>query len=572
MRRARFIPLVLLIAVTLACGVQSSPIQVAQQRATSVAATDSLPATRAVERTPAPDATETPLPSPTPPAEPVLWIDPSVPSGLRHSLQFKQQPQMAGAPEQANLHLGIAYGGSQTAEWVYAVVAPFPTITDGVTLEDLRSVWRGDPVDVMDGAPLMMSESTLRAFEGLWGKMQGDLIKVVAEENLLNVAWQEQPAWAIVPFDQLEPRWKVLQVDGDSPVEKTFNLDRYPLMVKFGLAETSGSDEVILPQTNRDPSKLTVVAMTGVTALVRSIAAKMEANGMTYPGQNIVDWLRSADITHISNEVSFEPRCPDPNPNQISLMFCSKPEYLELFEYSGADVIELSGNHLVDWRVDALSYTLDLLKEHGLKYYASGENLTEARQPLLMEDHGNKIAFIGCNPAGPETVWATDTRVGAASCDYDWMKAEIANLRQEGYVVIATLQYFENYSLTPGVFEVRDFTPLAEAGASIVSGSQAHYPKGMAFVNDSLVHFGLGNLYFDQMRVPDGFEPQVFDEENLPVAGTRLEFIDRHVIYDGKYISTELLTAMLEDYSQPRPMTPEERSVFLRDTFDASGW
>ncbi len=570
MRRIRWIPLLLLIAASLACGVQASPAQVAAQRATSSAATQAPRPTREVART-VPAPTETALPSPTLPETPLLWIDPSVPSGLRKGLQFRQPAKMATAPEKANLHLGVAYGG-QTAQWVYAVAAPFPTVTDGVTLADLRKIWHGEPVEAMSGAPLMMAESTLRAFEGLWGKAQGDLIQVVLEEDLLNTAWQDQPAWALIPFDQLDPRWKVLQVDGESPVEKAFNVDHYPLAIKFGLAETAGADEVILPQTNRDPTKLTVVAMTGVTALVRSIAARMEKNGMTYPGQDISAWLRDADITHISNESAFEPRCPDPKPASTSLMFCSKPEYLELLAYSGVDVVELSGNHLVDWRVDALSYTLNLLKEHGMKYYAAGENLAEARQPLLLEDHGNKIAFIGCNPAGPETVWATDTRVGVASCDYGEMKAEIASLRQQGYVVIATLQYFENYSLKPTEFEVRDFTPLAEAGADIVSGSQAHYPKGMTFVGGSLVHFGLGNLYFDQMRVPDGYEPKEFDAKELPIAGTRLEFIDRHVIYDGKYISTELLTAVLEDYARPRPMTPEERAVFLRETFEASGW
>jgi poly-gamma-glutamate synthesis protein (capsule biosynthesis protein) len=53
---------------------------------------------------------------------------------------------------------------------------------------------------------------------------------------------------------------------------------------------------------------------------------------------------------------------------------------------------------------------------------------------------------------------------------------------------------------------------------------------------------------------------------------TRQEFLDRHVFYDGRHISTELLTAMLEDYAQPRPMTPEERRALLEEIFNASGW
>jgi poly-gamma-glutamate synthesis protein (capsule biosynthesis protein) len=44
------------------------------------------------------------------------------------------------------------------------------------------------------------------------------------------------------------------------------------------------------------------------------------------------------------------------------------------------------------------------------------------------------------------------------------------------------------------------------------------------------------------------------------------------VIYDGRHISTELLTYMLENYGQPRPMTTEEREELLSAVFEASGW
>ena len=37
-------------------------------------------------------------------------------------------------------------------------------------------------------------------------------------------------------------------------------------------------------------------------------------------------------------------------------------------------------------------------------------------------------------------------------------------------------------------------------------------------------------------------------------------------------ISTEVLTAFLEDFAQPRPMTPDERQEFLEAIFAASGW
>jgi poly-gamma-glutamate synthesis protein (capsule biosynthesis protein) len=111
---------------------------------------------------------------------------------------------------------------------------------------------------------------------------------------------------------------------------------------------------------------------------------------------------------------------------------------------------------------------------------------------------------------------------------------------------------------------IEDFGLLADAGAIIVNGSQAHIAKSFAFSSGTFIDYGLGNLFFDQMGVTD-------TQNNYDVR-TRWEIIQRHTFYDGQYLSTELLTAMLEDFSQPRPMTSEERLIFLESLFTTSGW
>jgi poly-gamma-glutamate synthesis protein (capsule biosynthesis protein) len=132
----------------------------------------------------------------------------------------------------------------------------------------------------------------------------------------------------------------------------------------------------------------------------------------------------------------------------------------------------------------------------------------------------------------------------------------VRQLRDQGYIPIVTLQYleFDRYEPTPQ--QRADFRALVEAGAAIVSGSQAHQPQGFGFHAGGFIHYGLGNLFFDQMQRLE----------------YRQEFLDRHVFYDGRHISTELLTAMLEDYARPRPMTPDERRQLLQTTFAVSTW
>jgi len=201
-----------------------------------------------------------------------------------------------------------------------------------------------------------------------------------------------------------------------------------------------------------------------------------------------------------------------------------------------------------------------------MSYYGGGANLEDARQPLLIENHGNKLAFLGCNFAEPPQPLATDRAPGANPCDWALLEQQIKSVIQGGYLPIVTMQYKEGYSPMVMPWQSIDFHRPAAAGAVIVSGSQSHVPLEMEFFKGAFIHYGLGNLFFGQMaNQPPG--------PGLPLQpAVRFEFLDRHVIYAGRYISTELLTAMLEDYARPRPMTPQERAEILEAYFGYSGW
>ena len=61
---------------------------------------------------------------------------------------------------------------------VYALVAPFPTVTDGITSQELDLAWtEGIEPAELDGHPLLMAESTLEALKTLWGEPAGGLVR-----------------------------------------------------------------------------------------------------------------------------------------------------------------------------------------------------------------------------------------------------------------------------------------------------------------------------------------------------------------------------------------------------------
>lgn len=506
------------------------------------------------------------LPTPTPfqpipvTAEPVIftvWISPALPSDLRPSLDpiladpdspFEVVEDYASAQIRVEPNPEIPL-----TDWTYALVSPFPTISDGMTIDELKSIWLGSDV------PLLLSPSTLSAVEPFFGAPGDGSVEIVSEEALLREAWERKPILGIVPFEALDPLWKVLELDGLSPIRSDFRQEVYPLRISFGLSGDPVAVEMLRmqldwPGGNRDPDRMTTLMMTGVTALTRATAWRMEQRGITWPGELIGDWMRNADLTHVSNEVSFTEACPPPDPSPAIMRFCSSPENIGLLEDLGVDLVELTGNHNVDWNIDPYLYTLDLYEQKQMLTFAGGENLEDALEPTIVEHNGNKLGFMGCNAVGPSYALATETTPGAVPCTSEELWETVAELSEAGVLPIVTFQWAEGTALLPAQREA--FQSAVESGAIIVSGSQAHQPMGFEFYNDGFIHYGLGNLFFDQMQSDNH----------------RREFLDRHVFYDGRHISTELLTAYLENYAQPRPMTAEERADLLGDIFRASGW
>ena len=524
-----------------------------QEMIPPISASTAVPQVILASPTPAATATDTP-------PEPVLYLDPAVPAFYLDGIQFPSEWTLTTDREAANITITLNAEQPQT-QLVYTLAAPFNTVEDSISSADLQNIWQGNISTNTSLQNILVSRSTLNVFETIWGPASQN-VTVLNEQQLSQRAWRKENYWAIMPFQYLEPQWKVIEIDGQSPIHKSFDAANYSLAIPVSVKHNPEIQPAILkllslPPANYDPDLLVTVNLTGVTALVRATAGMMEFRGITYPATDIRDILSEADITHINNEVPFTPSCPLPQEVQTSLVFCSRPVYIELLEDVGTDVVELAGDHFQDWGADAVLYTLDMYNERGWQYYGGGRNTEDAQQPALFNINGTKIAFIGCNAKPKGYSGASETSPGAIHCDMDWMDAKVKELNKQGYLTIVTFQHLEYYSYKIHPILQEDFRKMADAGAIIVSGSQAHQPQAIELYKETFLHYGLGNLFFDQYN--EGKE-------------TRQAFIDRHVFYNGKYIATELLTIEFTDYAHSQPMSLESRQSLLETVFDVSLW
>jgi poly-gamma-glutamate capsule biosynthesis protein CapA/YwtB (metallophosphatase superfamily) len=88
----------------------------------------------------------------------------------------------------------------------------------------------------------------------------------------------------------------------------------------------------------------------------------------------------------------------------------SEPAILEAIVGEGIDAVTLGNNHVYDFTEEGMSRMIELVDEAGLGRTGAGRDFDEAKEPLIIEKNGVKMAFISATTIDgrPEKVTAPD--------------------------------------------------------------------------------------------------------------------------------------------------------------------
>jgi enterochelin esterase-like enzyme len=434
-------------------------------------------------------------------------------------------PQATPAPSTPTPSGAKAEGGFD----LFLPAVAFPSL--------LTSVDGGLLAGLRDGqaAPKLALDTTTAAALTAHGLTLPASTEIVADDALMNVLWRDRTRFTLLAFDRLTTRVRVLNVDGQDVLYE--RLADYPLA--FPAA-----------QPNYRPDHLTRVLLSGVTALTRLTREALNKNGVAWAAEAIAPYTQRADFFHTSNEVSFSPTCPQPDGVQLG-EFCAKEAHFDILKLLGLDIVELTGNHNNDFGTDNTLKTLAWYSDNGIATLGGGSNLEAARTPLQLEHHHNRIVMLACNAVGPYYAIADADAPGAADCDWNWLRETLPALAAASDVLVVTVQYTEVEDYRPLPQQELDFRGLADLGADVVIGTQAHKPQTFEFYGSSFIHYGIGNFLFDQ-----------------PFWGNMRFFMDDLWIYEGRLLTVGLFTGIIDDNARPRPMTADEQMNFLAFMFN----
>jgi len=285
----------------------------------------------------------------------------------------------------------------------------------------------------------------------------------------------------------------------------------------IGLAWTHQFEEETTPAVSPqvvEPSYEASLLAVGDLMLARKVERLMQSNGIDYPFSRVKDKLQTADITFGNLESPLSDR-GTPLPGK-GICFRARPEMAAKLKESGFDVLSVANNHSLDYDTDAFLDTLEFLRSSQIEPVGGGQNLEEARNPVIIKKNGLKVGFLAYTIFADiyydaryrRTFEATETISGVAPLEQELILEDIAELRPQVDVAIVSLHWGTEYSKSPEAAQKELGRALIDGGADLVIGHHPHIIQGFERYKDGLIAYSLGNFIFDQNQ-------HVFTREGL---------------------------------------------------------
>lgn len=207
-------------------------------------------------------------------------------------------------------------------------------------------------------------------------------------------------------------------------------------------------------------------------------------------GEEIISMFLEADISIVNLEKPFTDvvtplgKCPPDYRASIASIngiTCLKPS-----------AVSLANNHIMDQRQQGLDSTVAILKDNNIKTVGAGNNLFEAREPLIYDQNGIRLGIYSC--AEHEFSIATDSTSGSNPFDPMISLDDIEALKQKcDFVIVLHHGGIQHYPYpTPQLQRI--CRRMCEKGADIVICQHSHCIGCEEKHNDSTILYGQGNF------------------------------------------------------------------------------
>ena len=200
-----------------------------------------------------------------------------------------------------------------------------------------------------------------------------------------------------------------------------------------------------------------------------------------------------------------------PHPNKYVILDADSA-LLKAFKPFKQVIFSLANNHIADRGREGVIETKQCLENFNFLTVGAGRNLQEARKPLILKLHSQKLAILSyCDTKEISSgVAATERSPGVAPLIPELIVDDICSAKAACDQVWLMIHWGKEYYRFPVPEMCRWAKNWAEAGASLIIGTHPHNLQGIEKFNNSYIFYSLGNFIFPESTSQSGF-PTHFD-------------------------------------------------------------
>ena len=217
-------------------------------------------------------------------------------------------------------------------------------------------------------------------------------------------------------------------------------------------------------------------------------------NDPIYPFRGTLPLIETADIAIANLECPFGTHGTRVEDKEFT--FLASPKLLSYAKSAGFDGFGLANNHIMDFGPEGLEQTISILDSLGIKHCGAGEDISEARRPMVFHVRGKKIAVLAYSNTFPKSYWANSKRPGTAFGHAKFVRADIAKLRDTVDFIVVFFHWGAERLDTPKTYQKSLAHIAIDSGADLVIGSHPHVVQGFELYHGKPIFYSLGNYAF----------------------------------------------------------------------------
>jgi poly-gamma-glutamate synthesis protein (capsule biosynthesis protein) len=304
----------------------------------------------------------------------------------------------------------------------------------------------------------------------------------------------------VISFQNLNLNLKSLKVDETFPTLYNIKYRHYGKIYRANIYSRK-SNTLLEREELRERCGLWIdktfsIVAGGDIMLNRGTKKFLDQFGPRYPFMELHSEISKHDIAFANLESPLSLRGRRFQPHK-GIYFRAAPSVIQGLIYSGFDVLSLGNNHALDWGVEALQDTMQLLDLGGLKYSGAGKTREEALEPAVFSVKGTSVAIIALNDIYPFRLEEGGS-MSTLTYDRTALEQEIALMKEKYDVVVASFHSGIEYITEPEAEKIDKMRNLIDLGVDVILGSHPHVIQGIEVYNGGLIAYSLGNLIFDQ--------------------------------------------------------------------------